>query len=147
MTVNRLVVLLIVTLLVLVGCRQGPATSASAELQIELQVEPDPPQVGEAVMTITVLDAAGEPADVQAINVRGDMSHAGMVPVIRDVDEGENGRYEVPFEWTMGGDWFVEVTVSLANGETGQQRFDFSVAADGGMADHGGMDMDADAEE
>lgn len=145
MSVNRLVTMLIITLLALVGCRQQPAESGSADLQIELLIEPDPPQVGEATITIIVLDAAGEPADVQTINVRGDMSHAGMTPVIRDVDEGDDGRYSVPFEWTMGGDWFVDVTVTLTSGETGQQRFDFSVATDGGMPDH--SDMDADAEE
>ncbi len=66
------------------------------------------------------------------------MSHAGMKPVLANISEGESGVYAVPFEWTMGGDWFVAVTATLPDGRVATKRFDLSVGA--------GMDMDNDME-
>jgi hypothetical protein len=37
----------------------------------------------------------------------------------------------MPFRWTMAGDWFVTVDVTLPDGTTASQRFDFTVAGDG----------------
>ena len=59
---------------------------------------------------------------------RGDMSHAGMAPVIASSEDDADGVYRIPFEWTMAGDWFVDVTVTLADGREVVQRFDLSVS-------------------
>ena len=49
------------------------------------------------------------------------------------------------FEWTMGGDWFVEVTATLANGETATERFEYTVSGETNMDEMGGMDMTEEA--
>ena len=46
---------------------------------------------------------------------------------------GQNGLYSVPFEWTMGGDWVVQVTAKLKDGGTATQQFKFTVG-EAGMA-------------
>ena len=67
---------------------------------------------------ITLTDNDGNPVNDATLSIEGNMNHAGMVPVLRDADDGAEGVYEVPFEWTMGGDWFVVVNVTLPNGDT-----------------------------
>jgi hypothetical protein len=67
-----------------------------------------------------------------------------MVPVIETVESGTDGVYELPFEWTMAGDWTVEVTVELTNGETATQSFDLSVEGEAMNMDN--MDMESTEE-
>ncbi len=126
----RPVWLLIMLLLLAAGCRQADVTpTASASLQIELRVEPAPPAVGDAVLIVTLTGADGQPVSDAAISARGDMSHAGMAPVLADLDTGANGVYRLPFRWTMGGDWFVDITATLPDGTTAARRFDLTVTS------------------
>lgn len=120
---NRLAVLVVFALL-LAGCRQSAQTS-TADIDIALRAESL--AVGETTLEITLTDKNGQPVTAQKVDVRGDMNHAGMQPVLADVTTGENGRYDVPFEWTMGGDWIVTVKVTMPDGTTAEKHFDLSV--------------------
>ncbi|MDX2137465.1 MAG: FixH family protein [Chloroflexota bacterium] len=109
--------------LLLAGCRESaqPTPTAGATLEqedidIEMAVEPAPAAVGDATLLVTLHDRDGVPIDDATVAVRGDMTHAGMVPVLGDATGGTNGEYRIPFEWTMGGDWIITVDVTLANG-------------------------------
>lgn len=113
------------------GCRaQNPTPTPETSLQIDMQIDPVPPALGEATLIVTVMDAAGQPVNDATVSARGDMSHAGMAPVLANVDSGANGLYRLPFRWTMGGDWFVEITVTLPDGTTASRRFDLTVAGE-----------------
>ncbi|MEM7130312.1 MAG: FixH family protein [Chloroflexota bacterium] len=135
--------LLAIFVLILAGCAPAaPQTASEAGLQMSVDVMPDPPAVGEGMLMVTLADSSGTPINDATLNVQGDMTHAGMVPVIRDVEGGaEEGVYSVPFEWTMGGDWIVTVLAVMSDGTEVEQTFDLSVASDGEMAmehdDHG----------
>lgn len=145
MTQSRLIrftLLLLVLMMVLIGCRQEEAPADNPDINVEMRVEPDPPVVGDSTLYVTVTDAQGNPINDANVMVRGDMSHAGMVPVMRDVQAGaQGGVYEIPFEWTMGGDWFVDVTVLTAGGDSRQVRFEYTLPGDPTMGD---MDMNDD---
>jgi hypothetical protein len=67
---------------------------------------------------IKIDDSANEQIANFPIDVRGDMSHAGMTPVLVTAAKGEAGIYAVPFEWTMAGDWFITITGTLPDGRT-----------------------------
>jgi hypothetical protein len=67
-------------------------------------------------VTLTLTDAAGRPVTGASIRVEGNMNHAGMKPVFADAHEGEAGRYTASLEFSMGGDWFLLVTGTLADG-------------------------------
>ncbi len=108
------------------ACRQ-PAAESSDNINIAVSVADEALAVGEATLIITLTDANGAPINDASLEVRGDMNHAGMQPVLRSAQDGEAGIYRVPFEWTMGGDWFVEVTATRSNGESATARFDFSI--------------------
>ncbi len=120
--------LTLLLLLLLVGCRQETQTTDDNSLQIDLRVEPEAPIVGEATMIVTVRDANDQPINDATVTVRGDMNHAGMVPVIEVVESGTDGEYFLPFEWTMAGDWIVEVSVELPDDTVETQTFDLAVS-------------------
>jgi len=128
------IILLLAVLLVAAGCRQAEPTS-NEDVNIEVSVNPEEPAVGDATLLVTLTDADGNPITDATVSVRGDMSHAGMVPVIpAEVSGAEDGIYTFEdFEWTMGGDWFVEVTATLTNGETATERFEYTVGGEGEM--------------
>ncbi len=115
--------------LALISCRQNSELASNPNIQFDVRYEPTPPTVGEGMLIITLRDAARNPIDDAALSVRGDMNHAGMVPVLRDVTESINGEYRVLFDWRMGGDWTLTVTATLPDGSRAEERFNVSVGA------------------
>jgi len=64
-----------------------------------------------------LLSEGGEPVSGATVEVQGDMSHAGMQPVIVQAVEGGPGVYDAAdFVFTMAGDWFLTATVETADG-------------------------------
>lgn len=118
-------IVLLIALLI-AGCRQQ--TSNATSILMTLTIEPDPPVVGAAELRITLTNADNLPILDAKVTVRGDMNHAGMVPVITAAEQVEGIEYIVPFEWTMAGDWTLEVSAELPDGTTASQTFDQSVA-------------------
>ena len=51
------------------------------------------------------------------------MTHAGMAPVLASDKTDAQGKLSLPFKWSMGGDWIVTVTVTLADGSQVSQDF------------------------
>ena len=109
--------------LVLVACggRQSQQTDSGG---VNIDLEITNLAVGESTLMITLTSAGGEQINDASLSVRGDMTHAGMTPVVREIDGGENGVYIVPFEWTMAGDWIVTVDAKLPDGQTVTRRFE-----------------------
>jgi len=135
---NKLRSFLLISLsLVLMACVQTTSPS-DVNMEMALEIVPQPPVVGESELVITLTDADGAPVTDATLEIVGDMNHAGMTPVVRDLETaGEDGVYRTPFEWTMGGDWFVTVVAFLADGTEIEQTFDMSVAtAEGEEMDH-----------
>jgi hypothetical protein len=111
-------------LLTACGTRNSQQTSDG---DIRLMVAIESTTVGPTSLIITVTDAAGAPINDAAISVKGDMSHAGMVPVLADATGGDKGVYKMPFEWTMGGDWVVTVEATLPDGRSTTQQFNYTI--------------------
>lgn len=130
----RLHLTLLILVLLISACSRDSAQPSpppdDTGVQIELVWQPDPPAIGAAELRITITDADNAPIVGAVVDVRGDMSHAGMAPVIReDVQTDANGIAQIPFEWTMGGDWFVIVTATLPDGTSVERRFDLSISS------------------
>ncbi|MBK8986777.1 MAG: FixH family protein [Chloroflexi bacterium] len=117
-------VLLLFLLLAACGERQSQAVN---ETGVVVTAQPETTAVGETTLTVTLTDADGQPVADAAVQVRGDMSHAGMVPVVRAALPDEKGVYVAPFTWTMAGDWLVTVDFTLADGRSGTEIFNFSI--------------------
>lgn len=132
------ITLFMMVLVLVVACRQQ---TLSVE-NINMDVTVTDSLVGETTLIVAVTDSDGNAIENPGtLSVRGDMDHAGMVPVLRDVSESMDGVFTVPFEWTMGGAWTVEITLTLGNGEVATETFSYEILseADDDMDD---MDMD-----
>ena len=107
------VMLIIILALVLTACGAQNTTTVVEDVTINLAVEPNPPVVGASTLYITVLEADGTPVDGATVTVIGNMEHEGMLPISGETSASSNGVYTMPFEWTMGGGWILDVTVTL----------------------------------
>jgi hypothetical protein len=127
----KTIVLILIFSLMLVACEpQKTETPVVDDVSVELVVEPDPPTAGETTLIVTVKEQDGTPIDGATVAVHGDMDHEGMVPVDGESAKGTDGNYRVPFEWTMGGGWILDVTVTLPdNRGVAVARFDLNVGA------------------
>jgi hypothetical protein len=126
-----LVVLIFLVSLALVGCgRISRQLDAAPDVTVTLDVSPDPPSIGPANLTLAVKGADGRPIDGAQLQIKGDMTHAGMQPVLAKIGGGRGGVYQTPFEWTMGGDWILTVTAALPDGRTTARQFSYTVKGD-----------------
>lgn len=109
-------------LLLLAGCGRG--RQDLADVAVELGIEPDPPRLGLATVTIVLRDADGQSISDAMVEIEGNMSHAGMVPVFATASEVSPGRYEASLDFTMGGDWFILVRADLPDGRSLERKID-----------------------
>jgi hypothetical protein len=108
--------------LILAGCGRG--SKDLPDLAVSLLIEPEPPQIGPAVVTVTLSDASGQPITGAEVELEGNMSHAGMVPVFAPAPETVPGHYRADLEFTMGGDWFILVRAELPDGRSMERKID-----------------------
>jgi hypothetical protein len=114
--------LLLVTLLILAGCRRSGQNLS--DVGVSLVVNPNPPQVGEALVTVTLSDATGQPVTGAKVELEGNMVHAGMAPTLAQPTEVTPGHYEAPLEFDMAGDWFILVRATLPDGRKLERQVD-----------------------
>lgn len=109
------------------GCRGGEP-GASPDLVLSLSMSPTPPMVGPAQVVVSLQDTAGMPLEGAQVVVRGDMTHAGMTPVMDTARVVGPGRYAVQaFRFTMAGDWVLSVEAWLPDGRSASARERVSV--------------------
>jgi hypothetical protein len=53
-----------------------------------------------------------------------------MVPILAETKNGDKGLYQIPIEWTMGGDWVITVQATLSNGTVAEKTFPRTIAND-----------------
>lgn len=109
-------------LLLLAGCGRG--SKDLPDVNVTLEIEPSPPQLGLASITVALHDASGLPISGAQVELEGNMNHAGMVPVFAEASEVAPGRYRAGMEFTMGGDWFILVRADLPDGRSMERKVD-----------------------
>ena len=120
---NYLLIIVIFGLFSACGGRNSAQTSNS---NYDISVEAGSTAVGQTDLMVTVKDQNGTAINDANVSIKGDMSHAGMRPVLGESSSADDGVYTIPYEWTMAGDWFVTVNVTFADGSTTTERFDFN---------------------
>jgi hypothetical protein len=117
---TKAVVIGLVLPLLLTACRGAPDTG-DPSLVLEVAISPTPPAVGSARLIINLRDTAGVPLEGAEVRVEGNMSHAGMVPVLATAQEEAPGIYAVSdFRFTMAGDWILTTRATLPDGRWAQ---------------------------
>ena len=107
-------------LFLLVSCKP-PESKSSSNQNIngpQIRIETDgEAKLGPTPIVIYLLEN-GEGVSGAKIEITGDMTHAGMVPVISRATEVEKGLYRADdFAFTMAGDWILSAEIELANGD------------------------------
>ena len=126
---NRLPIILIILIILLLAAACRQQRIAPADVRLELTATNR--LVGETTLLLAVTDKDGNAiADPGALRVRGDMSHAGMVPVFAEADQSTDGVFSLPFTWTMAGGWIVEASLTLPNGELAAETFSFEILSE-----------------
>jgi hypothetical protein len=119
----------IVSLLVVVSACKPPAERADPARPVDVVLLTTPARVGPAAVEVR-LTVDGAPADGATIRIVGDMTHAGMVPVVAPTVVGLGGgvyRSE-GFAFDMAGDWVITAEVRYADGVSRQGSLAVNVA-------------------
>lgn len=104
------------------------STSGERASRARIEVQGDP-TVGDATVVVYLLED-GEGVSGAQVEVTGNMTHAGMTPVIATAAETEPGLYQTEdFRFTMAGDWILTAEIDLPGGEEATTESSVSVAA------------------
>ncbi|TFH35463.1 MAG: hypothetical protein E4G99_07240 [Anaerolineales bacterium] len=106
----------IILAFMLPACSRRTTVDQAPELSVELEIVPAPPRPGSSTLIIQISDENGTGLGELTLAVRGDMSHAGMGPILVDAVTSASSLYSVPFEWSMAGDWVLTISSTLADG-------------------------------
>jgi hypothetical protein len=111
------------------GCTRRSARQPGDEsVELALKMAPDPARIGSAQVHISLEGAHGQVITGARLVLRGDMTHAGMQPVLAEAEEVEPGVYMATMEWPMAGDWVLTVDGILADGTSFSRQLDFRVS-------------------
>jgi hypothetical protein len=119
---RKLVIALIVCLALAQACRYE--NDLAADLTLTHEVSPQPPRVGPSTITLKVADAAGKPLSGLRIKLEGNMSHAGMSPVLTVATETGPGQYSSTIDLSMAGDWHFMVHMIFPDGRELDRQFE-----------------------
>lgn len=124
-----LVALLALLMVLVVGCgrSQSAATQTEDDYQVSFTTDPTPPNQGAGTVIVTIRDKQGQGVEAAGVAIEANMNHAGMVPENAETATGAGGEYRLPLNWTMGGAWYVDVKITLQNGEVVRRRFPVDV--------------------
>ena len=106
----------------------SPSNQAAPENGVRIFTEVvGEPTMGAQAVRVYILQE-NDAAEGATVQVTGDMTHAGMEPVISEAVQIEPGLYETQdFSFTMSGDWFITAEVTLATGETSSDVISMTV--------------------
>ena len=121
--ISRLVLVLLLATLFVPACQ---LTAKDSGITFKYVVNPQPPRTGAETIDVELRDAQGQAVSGAHVELEGNMSHAGMSPVIGVTREIEPGKYRGTLPLTMAGDWIVLVNVTLANGQRAQHQIELN---------------------
>ena len=109
------------------ACNRSADSWATAGLNVTLA--PSPEGIQGDHLAVKIVDDGGQPVTDVTVSLEGNMTHAGMVPVLTEsvwdgADGDEDGIYRVPFRFTMFGDWIISVKIENRDGEQFTQDID-----------------------
>ncbi|MFN8444944.1 MAG: FixH family protein [Caldilineaceae bacterium] len=113
-------ILTLFIVLFLASC--GSSSGSTSDLHVSLASAPE--GRNGSYLTVNLTDKDGKPVTDAKVGLQGDMTHAGMAPIIADAvsddaDGAADGVYRVPFAFNMAGDWVITVSIERnGKGET-----------------------------
>lgn len=91
------------------------ACAPPKENDLTVRLEIANPRVGK-VPVVLWLEYQNKPLEKAVVTVRGDMTHAGMSPVLATAQDTGKGRYILEgFGFNMAGDWVLSISAKTAS--------------------------------
>ena len=81
------IILILILALILTACGSQNSAPLVEDVIIELTVEPNPPNVGESTLIVSVRSADGSSINNAMVAIHGNMDHEGMTPVDSETSE------------------------------------------------------------
>jgi hypothetical protein len=112
---------LVTVSIIFVGCATERNAGATADIQLDVERA----SVGQTQVDVQISDSQGQPVSGAGVQLRGDMTHAGMQPVITAMEAVGSGHYRArDFEFNMAGDWVLTVEARLPDGTRVERMFE-----------------------
>lgn len=117
--------------------RRSSAVDEAPEVTLTVEISPSPAHTGPGTLLVALKSPDGTPLAGVRLEGRGDMSHAGMIPIQYSFEETAPGAYRAAVEWTMAGDWILQFRGVLTDGRTLLRTVNLHVSPNGSEMDHG----------
>jgi Cu(I)/Ag(I) efflux system membrane fusion protein len=98
---------------------------ASADLKVDLSIDPDPPVAAENHLHVTLRDSSGAAVDGAQLALAFDMPAMGSMPEMKgegDVHAEGSGQYDVTYTLPMSGDWQLTLNAQAAGHPPAKMR-------------------------
>lgn len=105
----------------MVACSRSAAKSPTSVT--DKKISPNPAHVGSVTVSFHLSDAA-KPVSGAQVSLEGDMTHAGMAPVLADAHEIAPGQYRGNLTLNMPGDWVLLLHITLPDGRKLEDQID-----------------------
>jgi hypothetical protein len=119
---RRVAIVLLAATLLAASCELRRADAP--QIDVAWTLSPEPFVVGPAKLSVTLRGRGGQALTGAHVRLEAYMSHPGMAPVQASALERGAGVYDVPFRFTMAGDWVLLVVATLPQGERIERRID-----------------------
>lgn len=103
-------------------------TQKAGPFEIEINLDPVTPRVGENRIKVTVLDSKSEPVENAAVSLQAEMQAMGSMPKMiakADLKQGSSGSYFFTLDLNMRGTW--NVTLHIAAQDLGHTHLNFDI--------------------
>jgi Cu(I)/Ag(I) efflux system membrane fusion protein len=119
-----------------------PRAVRAGDLQVELAIDPDPPQTGENRLLVNVADAASKPVAGATLAFVWDMPAMGSMPEMKGagvVKARGAGRYLVTYTLPMTGDWYLTLGIDAAGHGHQEVKMKLATGRPGLVVEQGGQ--------
>lgn len=96
--------------------RRSAAPDEAPDVLVSATFSPSPPVAGAGWLTLSFENRSGVPTQVSSLEVKADMTHPGMRPWLAEVDSIEDSQVTLAVEWSMAGDWLLQIEAELEDG-------------------------------
>ncbi len=118
--ISALLTLLALTLAAC-GAQSAPAAASASPINIKLETDPNPAQVGKVTLSFTVTDQSGNPLEGAKVDVSAEHpSMAGMGMSGQSTEQG-GGKYAITADFSDEGSWQITFHVRKDNLDAKQQ--------------------------
>ncbi len=109
------------------GMKMATETPAVAGWKVLINAAPTAPVVGRNTLDVTLLDSDGKPVTGAKVTGAVEMTSMNMGVNRPKAQEGKDGHYMVPVEFSMKGPWRVTLTVTPPKNKPFTKALDFDV--------------------